>query len=150
MSQGTTPVFRQLGEAEMRELLQRNRVGRIAFSLHDRVDIEPIHYVYGGDWLYCRTSAGAKLATLAHRPWVAFEVDEVAGVFDWRSVVARGVAYRLSGDGSEDERHRYARAVELLREVIPESLTARDPVPFRGVVLGIHVDEMTGRAASAG
>ena len=150
MSQGTTPVFRQLGEAEMRELLQRNHVGRIAFSFHDRVDIEPIHYVYGGNWLYCRTSAGAKLATLAHRPWVAFEVDEVAGVFDWRSVVVHGVAYQLSEDASEDDRQQYAHAVELLREVIPETLTARDPVPSRGVVLGIHVDEMTGRAASAG
>jgi uncharacterized protein len=150
MSQGTTPVFRQLGEAEMREMLQRNHVGRIAFSFHDRVDIEPIHYVCGGDWLYCRTSPGAKLATLAHHPWVAFEVDEVAGVFDWRSVVARGVAYQLAGDGSEEERRQYALAVELLREVVPETLTARDPVPLRGVVLAIHVDEMTGRAASAG
>jgi uncharacterized protein len=150
MSQRSTPIFRQLDDAEMRELLQRNHVGRIAFSFHDRVDIEPIHYVYGGDWLYCRTSAGAKLATLAHRPWVAFEVDEVAGVFDWRSVVARGVAYQLTEDGSEEERRRHAHAVELLREVVPETLTARDPVPFRGVVLGIHLDEMTGRAASAG
>jgi uncharacterized protein len=150
MSQGTTPVFRQLNEAEMRELLERNHVGRIAFSFHDRVDIEPIHYACSGDWLYCRTSAGAKLATLAHRPWVAFEVDEVSGVFDWRSVVARGVAYQISGEGSESERRQYARAVELLRGVVPETLAARDPVPFRGVVLAIHLDEMTGRAASTG
>lgn len=142
-------MFRQLDDREMRELLARNHVGRIAYSFHERVDIEPIHYVYEDGWLYCRTSTGAKLSTLSHRPWIAFEADEVDDVFDWRSVVVHGVVFQLFDEGSNSDRQQYARAVGLLRQLVPGTLADDDPVPFRGVVLGIHVDRMTGRAASS-
>jgi nitroimidazol reductase NimA-like FMN-containing flavoprotein (pyridoxamine 5'-phosphate oxidase superfamily) len=45
---------------EIRELLTRNHVGRLAFSFHDRVDIRPIHYIYHDNWLYGRTSQSDK------------------------------------------------------------------------------------------
>jgi hypothetical protein len=143
-----TPHFRALDAAAADALLARNTVGRIAYAFHDRVDIEPISYAYSGGWLYCRTSPGAKLATLAHRPWVAFEVDEVAGMFDWRSVVVHGPVYQLNPDGAEAERRRYAEALSLLRALLPAALRDHDPVPFRGAILGIHVSEMTGREAT--
>ena len=60
-------------------LLGAHHVGRIAFTFHDRVDIEPISYVYADGSIYGRTSPGTKLATVRHHPWVAFEVDEVEG-----------------------------------------------------------------------
>ena len=72
-----SPIFRELSNSECRTLLGRHSVGRIAFSFHDRVDIQPIHYAVSGDWLYGRTSRGSKYLTLAHNPWCAFEVDEV-------------------------------------------------------------------------
>lgn len=71
------PTFRPLDRPEMEALLARNHVGRLAFSFHDRVDIEPIHYVYADGVLYARTSPGHKLTTLAHHRWVALEADEV-------------------------------------------------------------------------
>jgi uncharacterized protein len=148
MPKRPTPVFRELDRAESDALLARNNVGRIAYAFRDRVDIEPISYVYGGGWLYCRTSPGAKLATLAHRPWVAFEVDEVAGPFDWRSVVVHGPAYQLTHDGTEADRARYEQAVALLRGVVPDTLADDDPVAFRTIVFGVHVSEVTGRAAA--
>ncbi|MEY2457594.1 MAG: hypothetical protein QOK06_2706, partial [Acidimicrobiaceae bacterium] len=40
------PIIRALRGDESQALLARNRVGRIAYSFHDRVDIEPVHYVY--------------------------------------------------------------------------------------------------------
>jgi len=82
--------FRELSTDEIQHLLQSNHVGRLAFSLHDRVDIQPIHYVYDSGWLYGRTSVGQKSETLTHNQWVAFEVDEVSDTFDWRSVVVHG------------------------------------------------------------
>jgi hypothetical protein len=95
------PHFRALTRTECEELLGRNNVGRIAFSFHDRVDIEPLHYVYADGWIYGRTSAGTKIATLEHHRWVAFEVDEHQGLFDWRSVVVKGAFYELEADGNE-------------------------------------------------
>ena len=84
------PVIRSLDRTECEALLARNHIGRVAYALHDRVSITPLHYVFLDGWLYGRTSHGAKIGIVAHNHWVAFEVDEVARLFDWRSVVVHG------------------------------------------------------------
>ena len=81
------PIFYELSGADALELLMRHHVGRLAFTFHDRVDIEPISYLFNDGWVYARTSPGTKLSIVRHNPWVAFEVDEVESRFDWRSVV---------------------------------------------------------------
>jgi uncharacterized protein len=144
------PTIRQLDQAEIEAMLGRHHVGRIAYTFHDRVGIEPISFVYADRGIFCRTSSGAKLETLRHHPWVAFEIDEVDGPYDWRSVVAHGTAQLLSLDGTGFERDRYVRAVELLRRLEPETFETADPVPFRTTVLRINVDELTGREAQSG
>jgi nitroimidazol reductase NimA-like FMN-containing flavoprotein (pyridoxamine 5'-phosphate oxidase superfamily) len=83
-------TFREMPRDEIESMLLRNRVGRLAFSLHDRVDIQPIHYIYERGWLYGRTSEGDKITALKHDQWVAFELDEVTDLFDWRSIVIHG------------------------------------------------------------
>ena len=128
-------------------MLARNHVGRIAFAFHDRVDIAPMHYVFANGWIYGRTSQGAKLASIAHHRWVAFEVDECEGIFDWRSVVVKGTFYLIEADTADRRDPAYTQGVELLRTLIPETFTAADPVPFRQSVFRIHLDEVTGREA---
>lgn len=142
------PEFQTLSEADARALLERLHVGRIAYSSHDGVDIEPIHYVAEGDWIYGRTSFGSKLATLSHNPWCAFEADEVRDMFDWDSVVAKGTFVVLEPEAGSEA--AYKRARTLLRKFLPGSLSAADPVPYRIVVFGIHVAEITGRSARPG
>jgi nitroimidazol reductase NimA-like FMN-containing flavoprotein (pyridoxamine 5'-phosphate oxidase superfamily) len=139
-------VFRDLSRDEMIALLTRAHVGRVAFTLHDRVNIQPVHYVYHDGWLYGRTSPGTKLSTIVHQPWVAVEVDEVHDMFDWSSVVVHGKFDVLDATWHQPE--AIQRAVALMRYVIPESLTAADPVPFRTVLFRIYANEMTGRACT--
>jgi len=147
MTRTMDPVFRELAASEADALLARNHVGRIAYSFHDRVDIEPIHYVFADNAIYMRTEPGSKLATLAHAPWVAFEVDEVDGPFDWQSVVVHGTVYVLDDAGPKQARDAYALAVERLREVMPGALTRDDPVPARRVILKLYSATVTGREA---
>ena len=142
------PTLRALSLDECDDLLQRNQVGRLAFTFHDRVDIEPVHYVYADGWLHGRTSPGTKVATLLHHPWVAFEVDEVQGLFDWRSVVVHGVVDIPDADGSPADKAAFTGTLALIRELVPEALEADDPTPLRQVLFRIHVDEVTGRASS--
>ncbi len=142
------PVTRDLNEKEIEALLKRNNVGRIAFSFHDQVDIRPIHFVFDDGWLFGRTSVGNKLKTLRHNQWVAFEVDEVDGPFDWRSVVVRGAFYRFDPDGNEYEQRLYKRGLELIREIVPDTFTHADPTPFRTELFGLHMDSATGRSCS--
>jgi nitroimidazol reductase NimA-like FMN-containing flavoprotein (pyridoxamine 5'-phosphate oxidase superfamily) len=139
--------FRALERSEMEELLTRNHVGRLAYSFHDRVDVEPIHYVYRNGTVYCRTSPGTKLTMLAHNPWVALEVDEAQDLFEWQSVVVRGTVYLLDEHGSEADVRAREEAIVSMRELLPELLTPADPAAFRQVVLGIFPNEMTGRRA---
>lgn len=150
MGNTTTPVFSELKRDEIDALLTRNNVGRIAYAFHDRVDIEPINYVYADGWIYGRTSHGSKLATIEHHRWVAFEVDESRGIFDWRSVVVRGAVNFLTPDSAPAEAHSFEHGLSLLRELLPGTLQANDPVPFRQVVFRIHLDEVTGRQAISG
>jgi uncharacterized protein len=144
------PRIRELTRVEMEAILARNNVGRIAYSFQDRVDIEPISYVYANGWVYCRTSHGVKLEMMEHHRWVAFEVDEVRGVFDWQSVVVRGATYVLNADSPDDERNAFAPGLALLKQLVPGTLEGDDPVPFRQVVFRIHLDEVTGREAKSG
>ena len=142
------PVFRALAPEECTALLARNLVGRLAFCFQDRVDIEPIHYVYEENRIFARTSEGAKIATLRHSPWVAFEVDEMEGIFDWRSVVVHGTIYVLPADGSRTEVDARQHATTLLRQLVPATGTPADPVAFRDVVFEVVIDSVTGREAT--
>ena len=145
-----TPQFRELTRAEVEAVLARNHVGRIAFSHRDRVDIQPIHYVYEAGWIYGRTSPGEKLVTLRHNQWLAFETDEVHGPFNWRSVVVHGTFYPLSEDDALGDRAAREHALALLRALMPATLAEGDPTPFRTVLFRISVNEATGREASSG
>jgi uncharacterized protein len=146
----TMPTFRELTTEECETLLAVNHVGRLAFSFKDRTDIEPIHYVFDNGWIFGRTAEGSKLTTIGHHPYVAFEVDEVHAIFDWRSVVAHGTVYLLSTDAGEATAAEYERALALLRRFAPRTLKEGDPAPFRTVMFGIHVDELAGREAKQG
>jgi nitroimidazol reductase NimA-like FMN-containing flavoprotein (pyridoxamine 5'-phosphate oxidase superfamily) len=144
------PVIRDLAPDECAAVLARGWVGRIAFTHRDRVDIQPVHYVYDDGWLYGRTSAGSKLETLRRNPWVAFEVDEVHAPHDWTSVVVKGSFHRLEEDAAPRERLAREHALELLRAVSSHALRPGDPTPWRDVVFRIAIDEVTGREARPG
>jgi nitroimidazol reductase NimA-like FMN-containing flavoprotein (pyridoxamine 5'-phosphate oxidase superfamily) len=144
---GSRVVFRDLAPHEVEEMLNRHNVGRMAYSFHDRVDIEPIHFVYADGAMYGRTASGSKLTTLLHHPWVALEIDEVDGLFDWRSVVVKGTVYVVEQGLSSDVAEHYERAVEAIRTLVPDAFTEDDPVPARSIVFRIHIHEKRGRAA---
>ena len=143
------PQFSVLTATDCAKVLARNHVGRLAFRTHHSVDIQPVGYVASKDWLFMRSAYGAKLEALAHDPFVAFEVDEIDGPFDWRSVVAHGTIYLLPRDGAPIEQRQFQRALKALREVAPEALTPNDPVPERQIVFGLHIDRLDGRVASS-
>ena len=140
-------TFRELGREEIDAMLLRNTVCRLAFTFHDRVDIRPIHYVYHRGWLYGRTSEGDKLSTLRHNQWVAFEVDEIDGPLDWRSLVIHGSFWILHPRGSPRAEELWKKAAELVTEIVPGALTETDPVPFRQTLFRIAVSDVCGREA---
>jgi uncharacterized protein len=142
------PRFRTLSPEECEALLGRNHVGRIAYAAGNAVEIVPIHYLLHEGWLYGRTTPGTRLETVG-RPWwpVAFQTDEIHGLFTWRSVVVKGGFYPVDEEGAAWEREAWHVGVERLRDLIPETFTAADPTPQRTVLFRISVQEVSGRAA---
>ncbi len=147
MPSSLPPRIRELTRSEIDEILARNHIGRIAYSFRDRVDIEPINYIYHDGWLYGRTSPGTKLSTIQHNYWVAFEVDEIEDADNWRSIVIHGGFYPISPAGSEATMKVWDQAVGLLRQLWPDILTEKDPTPHRWVLWRIAVQEVRGLAA---
>jgi nitroimidazol reductase NimA-like FMN-containing flavoprotein (pyridoxamine 5'-phosphate oxidase superfamily) len=147
----SNPRFRTLSRQECTSILARNHVGRLAWAVGSRVEIKPVNYVHHEGWLYGRTSLGAHLEASA-TTWapVAFEVDEVEEIFRWRSVVVHGGLYTVVDDGVALHDEEWWHGVQLLRTLVPETFTGRDPVGFRGVLFRIAVQEVTGREAVPG
>jgi len=142
-------TFGDLTRDRMEALLARHHVGRLAFAFQNRVDLEPIHYVFSDGALFGRTTYGTKLTVLMHHPWVAFEVDEVHGPFDWQSVVVKGTVYFFQTGESEQLRGAYEHAVGVIRTAMPQAFTPDDPVPERSILFRIHIHEMEGRFAES-
>jgi hypothetical protein len=139
--------FVELDRGRAEAVLARNHVGRLAYCSGTKVGVRPLHYVFRDGWIYGRTTEGEKIDALRSNWWVGFEVDEVDGAFDWRSVIVHGGFYALAPRGAESERQRYERAVDTLRSALPDAFTAADPVPERTLVFGIAVQELSGRMA---
>jgi uncharacterized protein len=144
------PHFREISGDDALRVLSANHVGRIAFHHGDRVEIVPIHYVYDDGWIFGRTAFGRKLENLKANWWVAFEVDEIDALFDWRSVVVHGGFYLLEPDAGPRDAGLHERALAAIRTLTPGALTAADPVPGRTLLFGIAAQEITGRAAESG
>ena len=147
------PQFRDLSRVECEAILVRNSVGRIAFVHAHRPDIIPIHYVFAGTVICGRTSPGTRLEEASQNftdSWpVAFEVDEVEGLFRWRSVVVHGNLHAAAEGDAEWQRNvrEWQEAIEAFRTLLPEAFTERDPTGFRDVLLRIDVAEISGREA---
>lgn len=144
------PALGSLDPRRCEDLLRRNDVGRLAFTMQDRVGIVPVHYAYDEGWIYGRTEPEGKLVPILRNRRVAFEVDEIEGMFSWESVVVHGSLYLIEADASEQEKAAYDKALRLLRRILPTTLGKADPVPFRDQLFRISVSEMSGRFATLG
>jgi uncharacterized protein len=140
----TRPMFRRMSPDECRDMLGRNHFGRLAHALYDHVGIEPMSYVYRDNCIWGRTAAGMKTRVLERNPRVAFQVDEVEAMFRWRSVVARGEFEMLSATGSENRLRTWRAALAAARELLPETFTDLDPVPFRTILFRVNVATLSG------
>jgi nitroimidazol reductase NimA-like FMN-containing flavoprotein (pyridoxamine 5'-phosphate oxidase superfamily) len=136
---------RELDRHEAERLLSIHHTGRMAFAFHDRVMLVLVNYVYANGWIYARMEQGPALRTLQHRQWVAFEVDEIGGVYDWRTVVVHGSVQFLKNDRLSPDWCEFNRALELLRNQISSIHTSSDPQPARLQLYRIHVDDCIGR-----
>lgn len=137
MSQQQPPTEEQpivhLSEQECWELLERQRVGRLAYHLVDEVHVVPVNYLVddreGTRSLVFITAEGNKLLAAELRSAVALEIDELGDDGAW-SVLVRGRLNHL-GEPEEDQVEALPLRswVPALRydviELVPHAVTGR-------------------------
>jgi nitroimidazol reductase NimA-like FMN-containing flavoprotein (pyridoxamine 5'-phosphate oxidase superfamily) len=139
-----------LSESEARALLERNHLGRLSFIRRGAIDVEVVHYVASGIWLLVRSANGTEIDPLADHPNVALQVDEIDGVFDWRSVVVHGTLCFTPGETSLAEKRDFDETLRALRSLIPQAVRRGGATPFRRTVYAVRVDILTGRKGELG
>lgn len=129
----------------MEALLDRTRIGRLAYIDGRRVEIRPLGFVRDGDWVFGRMEAGGKVEALLHLPWVAFQVDEIRSPWAWESVLLHGPLHFLpEGEGGPEGAKVRARALQALERAIPGFGTTADPGGHRTLLFGILPQERRG------
>ena len=143
-------TVRELSRDESLAILGKHHVGHVGITFHDLLRLKICNYVYSEGWIYARTELGEDLVMAKHHPWAAFEVDEVEGIYDWRSVEVWGAIEFLSSNVQSQDWFEFENAVRLLRTAVPEILTADDPMPQRIQLVRIHLDNVMGRESRVG
>lgn len=138
------PQVRELDERDIRSILARNTVGRLAFVRGEQIDVLPIQYIFQDGAIYGRTAVGGKLrAVNTLGTTVAFEVDEIQSAHNWRSVLAHGSFYLVDRNSGQEQ---WLTALGIVRRLHRAALRDDDPRPDHTEIFRIVIHNTTGRA----
>ena len=87
----------KLTRNQIEDLLKRSTVGRIGVTVDGRTYVVPVTFVYDGSSVYGHSAVGKKIEMMRSSPAVCFEVDEIADMANWKSVIAWGRYEELTG-----------------------------------------------------
>lgn len=144
----------QLTDEEIKELLDKETVGRIATINPDGSPyIVPVHFVYYNDKIYIHgLIKGKKIDNINSNPNVCFEIDHMQGLIlsdkpcdvntAYQSVVVTGVA-RLISNG-EDKKCILG---EIINKYVPELVGKELPLKMLNAtsVIEVEIREYTGK-----
>ena len=144
----------RLSTEQIDELLVSNMLGRIGCYADNKVYVVPINYIYHKGDIIGHSVVGQKISMMRKNPAVCFQVDELKGYNNWKSVIAWGEYQELT-----DSRERY-EAMKLFvdrtmhmkisetaipPEISAERLHPRSPGNIKPVIFRIRLNEKTGR-----
>lgn len=141
-----------LTEIEINDFLQQQLVGRIGCYVDGMVYVVPTSYAWDGKDIYAHTQQGLKIDAMRKNPDVCFEVDNLADMGNWKSVIAWGKFEELQ-EGEER-----AKGLQLLMDrklpVVSSATThlnkswpfyATDNEDVGGIIFRIVLGRYTGR-----
>lgn len=136
-------MIAELTEAEIDEILRRERIGRIGSTSVGHVQITPIIYGYDGESIFGHSRFGRKIQYMRGSPEVCFEVEEIVDPSSWRVVELTGRFEELS---DPHERDRAMRLILAQAGGGPESAATHVERGEELVIYRIRIDRRSGRS----
>lgn len=136
--------------AQMNEILERNFLGHLGCAHKDEVYVVPITYAFESPFLYGYSWGGKKVELMRKNPHVCLEVDEVIGVFNWKSVIVTGLYEELKGEAADRGMRLLARKLAEVEQADSEGLsdlvTDFASLLKEAIIYRIRIKEVTGRS----
>jgi nitroimidazol reductase NimA-like FMN-containing flavoprotein (pyridoxamine 5'-phosphate oxidase superfamily) len=136
-------MIKQLNQDQSRELLRRERMGRLACIVDDGPYVVPVNYAFDGECAYLHSLPGQKIQAMRARPRVCLQVDEIEHELRWKSVMAFGTYEEITNQHERAEalNHLLARFSRLtpVEAFIAGDAGAPAPIVFR-----IRINNLTG------
>ncbi len=110
--------IRKLDHPNRDQLLSRNYIGHLAFIGEGGPYIIPITYYYDKEntRILSYSSEGHKIKSMRRNKLVAFCVDEVDSVSQWRSILVHGEFQEVTGSDAKYLLHRFSEGVKRVIE----------------------------------
>ncbi len=140
---------------ECEDLLTRVSFGRLACTRDGQPYIVPIYFAFEHGQFYGFSTMGQKIEWMRLNPRVCVEAEEILNETEWASVVVQGRYEEFPDTPQCAEARREAQSrLEKIRSFWWKSGLSVAQARWRfdrdiPVFFCIHVDEMTGRSASA-
>lgn len=142
----------QLNNDQINNILSSQVLGRMACTDGKQPYIIPLTYAYDGEYIYGQVNDGMKLKILRKNPNVCFEVEIVANMANWQSVIVYGKFEELKN--KEEQKARdilYNRVFPMMSSstVHPygHEVTGKvdDSTRVKKVMYRIKIKKVTGR-----
>ena len=143
---------------QLDHVLANNVTGRIGCTDGQKVYIVPVSYAFNNAYLVIHSKEGMKIDMMRQHPHVCFQVDEIANLTNWRSVILWG-AYEEITDPKEKfyamkfliSRLAHLQVSETagVSQMHEEMAGERKPENIiRPIIYRIRISEKTGRFES--
>jgi nitroimidazol reductase NimA-like FMN-containing flavoprotein (pyridoxamine 5'-phosphate oxidase superfamily) len=91
-------MISELSSAGIEQLLHEQVIGRIGCHTRGRTYVVPVTYAYVDGAIVCHTGTGLKVEMMRENPNVCFEIEDLAHLPRWSSVIVQGRYEELAGD----------------------------------------------------
>jgi uncharacterized protein len=140
----------ELDAKQIDEVLRSEILGRIGCVANGWPYIVPVTYVYDGEYVYVHSAEGMKLRAMHDNPLVCFEVEQIRGMSNWRTVVMRGHFEDLGHDDEERAMGMLEARLSQLDTSASAQLTNQEDVHrregfHRPVLFRIRLEDRSGR-----
>lgn len=136
----------ELNREQTEQVLRSEVIGRIGCHSHGKTYVVPVTYAYFDGAIHGHSGPGMKLEMMRANPEVCFEVDDLEGLSNWRSVIAWGRFEELHGQDAMNTMQKLAEhLMPMMTSETSQPHGSGGADPSEAVVYRIKLREMTGR-----